>query len=32
MIMHTQQEHQVVYATLQFEQPWTLDNYRKVGG
>lgn len=22
----------VCYATLQFEQPWTLDNYRKVGG
>ena len=24
--------NQVCYATLQFEQPWTLENYRKVGG
>ena len=22
----------VCYATLQFDQPWTLENYRKVGG
>jgi NADH-quinone oxidoreductase subunit F len=26
------QEHQVVYTTLHFEQPWTLDNYLKVDG
>ncbi|HXS73731.1 MAG TPA: NADH-quinone oxidoreductase subunit NuoF [Rhodanobacteraceae bacterium] len=26
------QEHQVVYTTLHFEQPWTLENYRKTGG
>ena len=26
------QINQVCYATLQFEQPWTLDNYFKVGG
>ena len=25
-------EHQVVYTTLHFEQPWTLDNYLKVDG
>jgi len=24
--------NQVCYATLQFDQPWTLENYRKVGG
>ena len=24
--------NQVCYATLQFEEPWTLENYRKVGG
>ncbi len=24
--------NQVCFTTLQFEQPWTLDNYRKVGG
>jgi len=24
--------NQVCYATLQFEQPWTLDNYYRVGG
>ena len=26
------QEHQVVYTTLHFEQPWTLENYLKVDG
>src|SRR5690242_12238537 len=26
------QEHQVVYTTLHFDQPWTLENYRKTGG
>jgi NADH-quinone oxidoreductase subunit F len=25
-------EHQVVYTTLHFDQPWTLDNYLKVDG
>ena len=25
-------EHQVVYTTLHFEQPWTLDSYLKVDG
>ncbi|MGH9811383.1 MAG: complex I 51 kDa subunit family protein, partial [Terriglobia bacterium] len=25
-------EHQVVYTTLHFDQPWTLANYRKVDG
>ncbi|MEO5623145.1 MAG: NADH-quinone oxidoreductase subunit NuoF [Dokdonella sp.] len=25
-------EHQVVYSTLHFEQPWTLENYLKVDG
>ena len=25
-------EHQVVYTTLQFEQPWTYDNYLAVDG
>ena len=25
-------EHQVVYTTLHFDEPWTLDNYRKMGG
>jgi len=25
-------EHQAVYTTLHFEQPWTLDNYLKVDG
>jgi len=24
--------NQVCYATLQFEEPWTLENYRQVGG
>ena len=24
--------NEVCFATLQFEEPWTLDNYRKVGG
>ena len=24
--------NQVCFATLQFEEPWTLENYRKVGG
>ena len=24
--------NQVCYATLQFDQPWTLENYYKVGG
>jgi NADH-quinone oxidoreductase subunit F len=24
--------NQVCYATLRFDQPWTLENYRKVGG
>lgn len=27
-----QQLNQVCFRTLQFDQPWTLDNYRKVGG
>ncbi|MEO6967768.1 MAG: NADH-quinone oxidoreductase subunit NuoF [Rhodanobacteraceae bacterium] len=26
------QQHEVVYNTLQFEQPWTLANYRKLEG
>ena len=26
------QEHQVVYTTLHFDQPWTLDNYLKIDG
>jgi len=26
------QEHQVVYTTLHFDQPWTYDNYVKVDG
>jgi NADH-quinone oxidoreductase subunit F len=26
------QDHQVVYTTLHFEEPWTLENYRKTGG
>ena len=26
------QEHQVVYTTLHFDQPWTLDSYLKVDG
>ncbi len=25
-------EHQVVYTTLHFDQPWTLENYLKIGG
>src|SRR5690349_8925185 len=25
-------DHQVVYTTLHFEQPWTLENYLKVDG
>ena len=25
-------DHQVVYTTLHFEQPWTFDNYLKVDG
>ena len=24
--------NQVCFTTLQFDQPWTLENYRKVGG
>ncbi len=27
-----QQLNQVCFRTLQFDQPWTLENYRKVGG
>lgn len=27
-----QQLNQICFRTLQFEQPWTLENYRKVGG
>ncbi|MGH8272440.1 MAG: NADH-quinone oxidoreductase subunit F, partial [Gammaproteobacteria bacterium] len=23
---------QVCFATLQFDEPWTLENYRKIGG
>jgi NADH-quinone oxidoreductase subunit F len=30
--MPAPKEHQVVYTTLQFEQPWTLENYLKVDG
>ena len=26
------QDHQVVYTTLAFDEPWTLDNYLKVDG
>jgi hypothetical protein len=26
------QDHQVVYTTLHFDQPWTLENYLKVDG
>ena len=26
------QEHQVVYTTLQFDTPWSLESYRKVDG
>ena len=26
------QEHQVVYTTLHFEQPWSFENYLKIGG
>ena len=26
------QEHQVVYTTLHFDKPWSLDNYLKVDG
>ena len=26
------QEHQAVYTTLHFDEPWTLENYRKTGG
>ncbi|HET7932007.1 MAG TPA: NADH-quinone oxidoreductase subunit F, partial [Rhodanobacteraceae bacterium] len=26
------QQHQVVYTTLHFDTPWTIDNYRKTGG
>ena len=26
------QDHQAVYTTLQFEQPWTMENYLKVDG
>ena len=25
-------EHNVVFATLEFDEPWTLENYRKTGG
>ena len=24
--------NEVVFATLQFDEPWTLENYRKIGG
>jgi len=27
-----EQLNQVCYATLQFDEPWTLENYRRVGG
>lgn len=27
-----QQLNQICFRTLQFDQPWTLENYRKVGG
>ena len=30
--MSTIKLNQNCYATLQFEQPWTYDNYRKIGG
>ena len=26
------QEHNVVYTTLHFDQPWSYGNYLKVGG
>ena len=26
------QQNNVCYRTLQFEQPWALENYRRVGG
>jgi len=32
VLMPAPQEHQVVYTTLQFEQPWTFENYLKVDG
>ncbi|MGD8575024.1 MAG: NADH-quinone oxidoreductase subunit F, partial [Gammaproteobacteria bacterium] len=25
-------EHMVCYQTLQFDEPWTFDNYLKIGG
>ncbi len=28
----TMAEHNVVFTTLDFDEPWTLDNYRKVDG
>jgi NADH-quinone oxidoreductase subunit F len=30
--MSTIQKNQVCYTTLQFDQPWTLENYYRVGG
>ena len=26
------QEHQVVYTTLHFDTPWSIDSYRQTGG
>src|SRR5690606_13072853 len=31
-LMAAREINQVCYATLQFDQPWTLENYYKVGG
>ena len=30
--MKHEELNQVCYATLQFEEPWTLENYKKVNG
>jgi NADH-quinone oxidoreductase subunit F len=30
--MSTVEQNQVCYRTLQFDEPWTLENYRKLGG
>ena len=30
--MAKQEINQVCYATLKFDEPWTLENYYKVGG
>ncbi|MBX2825769.1 MAG: NADH-quinone oxidoreductase subunit F, partial [Gammaproteobacteria bacterium] len=30
--MTEQKRNQVCYTTLQFDEPWTLENYRKIGG